>query len=134
MTNRSQSDQLTSICNNAEEAKAAYNTVLDEPNTSSLANDAGEDATSGQSRILQPATKPRPEDSIDNLEEDIDFLLSLKEPVQSSAATITQPISVPHASGKKSWITRMFQQDVDCWNLTSFVSYNSVSYHFYFVN
>lgn len=42
------------------------------------------------------------ETSIDDLEEDLDFLLSLKEPVQSTVIGITQSMSLPmsHSSGK----------------------------------
>lgn len=38
-------------------------------------------------------------DSSNNLE-DIDFLLSLKEPVQNNPATVTQSISISHNIGK----------------------------------
>jgi hypothetical protein len=39
--------------------------------------------------------------SIDNSEEDIDFLLSLKEPVQNNPTTVIQSISISHNIGKR---------------------------------
>ncbi|XP_070171488.1 uncharacterized protein [Polyergus mexicanus] len=84
------SDQLTNINNDAEKGKATYNTIF-YPNVSSSSdivyskNEMKENTKIDQSKNLELTanTKSLSEDGIDNLE-DIDFLLSLKEPVQSN--------------------------------------------------
>jgi len=87
---------LTSIHNDVERGKAAYNVILDDLNASSLS-----DTRSGTKENMK-STNAKAEDSIDDLEEDLDFLLSLKEPVQSTVIGIVQPmsLSISHNSGK----------------------------------
>ncbi|KAH0947119.1 hypothetical protein HN011_004018 [Eciton burchellii] len=100
-------DQLISIYNNAEEGKAAYNTILDELNTSSSSNiidskpDVSENIMTDQSKNLEPMINIKSKENIDNLEEDIDFLLSLKEPVQSNITIIKQPVSISRNNDSK---------------------------------
>lgn len=61
-----------------------------------------ENTKTDQSRNLKSTenTKFVPEDNINNLEKEIEFLLSLKEPIQKNP-TISQLISTPH-NGKIS--------------------------------
>jgi len=97
------SDQLTSIYNDAERGKAAYSAILDELNATSLSADIKsetKDSTTDQSKNVESA---KSEKSIDDLEEDLDFLLSLKEPIQSTAIGIAMPMSLstPHSSDSK---------------------------------
>lgn len=81
---------MTNINNDAEKGKATYNTIF-YPNVSSSSNivysknEMKENTKIDQSKNLEliTNTKSPSEDGIDNLE-DIDFLLSLKEPVQSN--------------------------------------------------
>lgn len=81
---------MTNINNDAEKGKATYNTIF-YPNVSSSSDivnskdEIKENAKINQSKNLELTanTKSSLEDRIDNLE-DIDFLLSLKEPVQSN--------------------------------------------------
>ncbi|KYN14172.1 PREDICTED: uncharacterized protein LOC108766075 [Trachymyrmex cornetzi] len=104
------SDQLTSIFNNAERCKAAYNVILNDLNASSLSDTkvkTKEDTSTDQSKTVDLVTNVKPEDSIDNLEEDLDFLLSLKEPVQSTVIGIPQstigiPLSTSHNTDSKT--------------------------------
>ncbi|XP_050454341.1 uncharacterized protein LOC126853011 [Cataglyphis hispanica] len=101
------SDQLTNINNDVEKGKVTYNTIF-YPNISSssdivnLKDEIKENAKINQSKNLELTanTKSSFEDGIDNLE-DIDFLLSLKEPVQSNP-TINpmQLISTSHNDSK----------------------------------
>lgn len=99
------SDQLTSINNTAEKGKAAYNAVLNDLNaSSSIADEHTKSETNENSRTDQSKdtglnmnaeeVQSQSKDST-NLE-DIDFLLSLKEPVQNNPMTITHPISISH--------------------------------------
>jgi hypothetical protein len=53
-----------------------------------------------QSKNLEPMINIKSKENIDNLEEDIDFLLSLKEPVQSNITIIKQPVSISRNNGK----------------------------------
>jgi len=90
---------LTSIYNDVERGKATYNAILD-LNASNLS-----DTRSGTKENIKSTTKhddAKAEDSIDDLEEDLEFLLSLKEPIQSTVIGIVQPMSLPtsHNSGK----------------------------------
>ncbi|EZA56534.1 hypothetical protein DMN91_001863 [Ooceraea biroi] len=121
------SDQLTSICNNAEEGKAAYGIILNELDTSGSSSvsktDASRDTTSDQSKNseLAAGTKSQSEDSIDSLEEDIDFLLSLKEPVQSGVTTITQPVPLSHSNDSKQKSKNVSSEPVDLEKWLDFV-------------
>ncbi|XP_071557831.1 uncharacterized protein [Temnothorax nylanderi] len=90
------SDQLTSIYNDAERSKAAYSAILDEL--------IKENAKTDQSKDMKSTTNVKPENNLDHLEkdpdslgdieEDLDFLLSLKEPLQSTVTEIAQPMSL----------------------------------------
>lgn len=101
---------MTSIYNTAEKGKAVYNAILDDLNASSssaeehLKNETNENTRTDQSKDLELTTNAVSEskNSTNNLEEDIDFLLSLKEPVQNNPTTIAQSISISHNIGKKS--------------------------------
>lgn len=81
---------MTNINNDAEKGKVIYNTIF-YPNISSssdivnLKDEIKENVKINQSKNLELTanTKSPFEDGIDNLE-DINFLLSLKEPVQSN--------------------------------------------------
>ncbi|TGZ37248.1 hypothetical protein DBV15_03301 [Temnothorax longispinosus] len=90
------SDQLTSIYNDAERSKAAYSAILDEL--------IKENAKTDQSKDMKSTTNVKPENKLDHLEkdpdslgdieEDLDFLLSLKEPLPSTVTEIAQPMSL----------------------------------------
>ncbi|EGI70156.1 PREDICTED: uncharacterized protein LOC105149136 [Acromyrmex echinatior] len=89
------SDQLTSIFNDAERGKTAYNVILNDLNASNLSDtkvETKENTGIDQSKTVDLMTNIKPEDSIDDLEEDLDFLLSLKEPIQSNVIGISQPV------------------------------------------
>lgn len=62
-----------------------------------MKNEMNEDTKTDQSRNLKPIenTKFASEDNINNLEAEIEFLLSLKEPIQNKP-TISQLISTSH--------------------------------------
>ncbi|CAL1683916.1 unnamed protein product [Lasius platythorax] len=99
------SDQLTNINNDAEKGRAAYNTIF-HPNVSDVVysiNETKENMKTDQSKNLESTanTKYLSKDSIDNLEEDIDFLLSLKEPIESNP-TIAPLISTSHNNDSKA--------------------------------
>ncbi|KAL6264807.1 hypothetical protein P5V15_004904 [Pogonomyrmex californicus] len=99
------SDQLTSIYNNAERGKAAYNAILNELDTSSLSNAENEtENMQNQSENLTANVKFESNDNVQDLEEDLDFLLSLKEPVQDTRIGIAQSMSLPvsHNSDSKT--------------------------------
>lgn len=103
-----QNDQITSIYNNAENGKIAYKAILHDLNQSSLSNDKNETDDKTIVDRLELASrnaKTQSRESIDNLEEDIDFLLSLTEPVQSDLMTATQSVSISHDNGKISDFT-----------------------------
>jgi len=72
-------------------------------------------------KLNTESAESQSKNNINNLEEDIDFLLSLKEPVQNNPTTITQSISISHNTGKRSYIKK-----------TIFISYNSVILQFLF--
>lgn len=99
-------DQLTNINNDAEKRKLVYDTTFS-PNISSSSNiifsksEMDENTKTDQSRNLKSTenTKFVPEDNINNLEKEIEFLLSLKEPIQKNP-TISQLISTPHNDSK----------------------------------
>jgi len=59
-----------------------------------------ENTTTDQSKNLEPIANTKSKENLDNLEEDIDFLLSLKEPVQSNITTIRQSVPISHNNGK----------------------------------
>lgn len=93
---------MTSVYNDAERGKAAYSAILNELNVSSLSAVIKSETkanTIDQSKNVESA---KSEKSIDDLEEDLDFLLSLKEPVQSIAIGIDMPmsLSMSRSSGK----------------------------------
>ncbi|XP_014480663.1 PREDICTED: uncharacterized protein LOC106747550 [Dinoponera quadriceps] len=96
------SDQLTSICNKADESKAAYNCILNIAKTSSSSNtvltenEMNEDTSTERLESLEN-TRSLLKDQ-NNLEDDIDFLLSLDEPVEKNLLKITQTFSIPSAS------------------------------------
>ncbi|XP_072762729.1 uncharacterized protein [Anoplolepis gracilipes] len=97
------SDQLMNINNDAEKGEATYNTTiypntLNSGDTVCLKNEKKKDIKTNQSKNLESNTK-FPSEDINNLEEDIDFLLSLKEPVQNNP-TIPQFISTSHNDSK----------------------------------
>ncbi|XP_011867113.1 PREDICTED: uncharacterized protein LOC105561608 [Vollenhovia emeryi] len=97
------SDQLTSIYNDAERGRAAYSAILDDLNASSLPDTKDENTRTDDSKSVQLTTSTKPENSIDDLEEDLDFLLSLKEPVQSTTVIgIAQPTSLSTSHGSDS--------------------------------
>lgn len=97
---------MTSIYNDAERGKAAYSTILNDLNASSLSsvkNETEQNTGTDQSKNMELATTVKPENrSIDDLEDDLDFLLSLKEPVQDIVVGIIPPMSLSasHSSGK----------------------------------
>ncbi|XP_020280524.1 uncharacterized protein LOC109853126 [Pseudomyrmex gracilis] len=96
------SDQLTSIHNDAEKGKIAYSAILNDLNASSAVcpkPETSKNTEDDQSKTskLTTNTKLQSDSSTDNLEEDIDFLLSLKEPVQRTLRT-TQPVSMTQAN------------------------------------
>jgi hypothetical protein len=96
---------LTSIHNDAERGKAAYRTILDGLNTSSLPDtksETKENTKTGQTENLEPVTNVNLEDDFANLEEDLDFLLSLKEPIQINESESMMPklLSMSHNTGK----------------------------------
>ncbi|XP_029159712.1 uncharacterized protein LOC114931725 [Nylanderia fulva] len=101
------SDQLTNINNDAEKGKITYDTIF-HSNISNLSdvvhlkNEIKESTKINQSKSLESTAnmKYSTEDSIDNLEEDIDFLLSLKEPIQSNP-TIAPLISTSYNNDSK---------------------------------
>ncbi|XP_011168582.2 uncharacterized protein LOC105201968 [Solenopsis invicta] len=101
------SDQLTSIHNDAERGKAAYSTILDGLNTSSLPDiksGAKENMKTGQAENLEPVTNVNLEDNFVNLEKDLDFLLSLKEPIQTNEPESIVPklLSMSHNTDSKT--------------------------------
>ncbi|XP_029675181.1 uncharacterized protein LOC115242780 isoform X1 [Formica exsecta] len=117
------SDQLTNINNDAEKGKATYNTIF-YPNVSSSSNivysknEMNENTKIDQSKNLELTTntKSPSEDGIDNLE-DIDFLLSLKEPVQSNPTiSPAQLIFISHNDSKaKPKSTQIKPIDLEKW-------------------
>lgn len=95
---------MTSIYNGAERGKAAYNTILDNLNASSLSNVKSEpqqNTRTDQSKNVESATNVKPENNMDDLEDELDFLLSLKEPVQSTVIGIIPPMSLSTSSNGK---------------------------------
>ncbi|XP_012539161.1 uncharacterized protein LOC105838270 [Monomorium pharaonis] len=89
------SDQLTSIYNYAERGKAAYSTILDDLNTLlDTRSGTNEDTRINQSENMELAINMKLENNIDDLEKDLDFLLSLKEPVLNTAIGISVPMSL----------------------------------------
>lgn len=107
---------MTNIFNDAERGKTAYNMILNTLNASSLSDtkvETKENTRTDQLKTVDLATNVKPEDSIDDLEEDLDFLLSLKEPVQSTVIGIPQPVigislSMSHNTGKVLTLKRYF--------------------------
>ncbi|EFN80773.1 hypothetical protein EAI_06303 [Harpegnathos saltator] len=97
------SDQLTSIYNKAEECKATYNCILNIVKTSSssdtiyMENKMNKNAGTEQLESLRE-TKSLSEDCFNNLEDDVDVLLSLDEPIQKNLPKITQTFSIPTMS------------------------------------
>jgi len=92
-----------SICNNAEEAKVMYNTVLNELNTLNIIyskTNVSENTTTDQSKNLELVTNAKSKENIDNLEEDIDFLLSLEQPVQNNITPAKESVSISRNNGK----------------------------------
>ncbi|XP_011708253.1 PREDICTED: uncharacterized protein LOC105462986 [Wasmannia auropunctata] len=99
------SDQLTSIYNDAERGKAAYSAIVEDLKASSLIKSgSNENARIDQSKDVESTTNAKAEGRIDDLEEDLDFLLSLQEPVQSTVIGIAQPVSLStsHNSDSKT--------------------------------
>lgn len=97
---------MTNINNDAEKGKVTYDDKIVHLNVSNLSDVAYSENEIKESAEIQSknsesieSTKYPTEDSVDNLEEDIDFLLSLKEPVQSNP-TITPLLSTSHNNGK----------------------------------
>ena len=121
---------MTSIFNDAERGKAAYNVLLNDLNASSLSDtkvETKENMKTDQSKTVNFVTNVKPEDNIDDLEKDLDFLLSLKEPVQSTVIGIPQsvigiPLSMSHNTGKILTLKQYF-----------IVSFNVVLFSGYFI-
>ncbi|KYN50199.1 PREDICTED: uncharacterized protein LOC108771201 [Cyphomyrmex costatus] len=113
------SDQLTSMFNDAEKGKAAYNMILNDLSASNLSDTKGgskENTRIDQSQNVDSITNVKSEDSIDDLEEDLDFLLSLKEPVQSTV--ISQPVigislSTSHNTDSKTKLKSVPNKPID---------------------
>lgn len=82
-------DQLTNIYNKAEQGKQRYNEMLNRLKTE-VSNDAK--STEGN------------QDSVDNVAEDLDFLLSLKEPVDEPLMTV-KSLSTPFNTDTKKATT-----------------------------
>lgn len=96
---------MTSIYNDAERGKAAYRAILDDLNAMSsldIKSETKKNTRIDRSKDIESTTNAKSENSIDDLEEDLDFLLSLKEPVQSTAIGIVQSMSLStsHSNGK----------------------------------
>ncbi|KAL0118897.1 hypothetical protein PUN28_009491 [Cardiocondyla obscurior] len=111
------SDQLTSIYNDTERGKMAYKTILDDLNETTLLNiqsEMKESTRPNQSKNIEE-TNAEPEMGINDLEEDLDFLLSLKEPVQSTAIGIVQPVSLStsHSSDSKIKMKNVSSKPLD---------------------
>lgn len=85
-----------------------YNAILDDLNASSflnIKNEIEENPRTDQSKnnqYMESTTIIKSENSIGDLEEDLDFLLSLKEPVHNTAIGIVHPmsLSISHSNGK----------------------------------
>lgn len=96
---------MTSIHNKAEENKATYNCILDTVETTSSPNailarsETNENARTERSEPLEEkARRSLSEEDLDNLEDDVDFLLSLDKPVQNNLPKITQTFNTSSAS------------------------------------
>lgn len=95
---------MTSINNDVERSKAVYNAILDDLNASNLSDiksETKENIKIDHSKNIE-STIAKSENSMGDLEEDLDFLLSLKEPIQNTAIGIVQPVSLStsHSNGK----------------------------------
>lgn len=74
---------------------------LNASNLSDIKSEIKENIRTDQSKNIESMTIVKSENSMGDLE-DLDFLLSLKEPVQSTAIAIVQPMSLStsHSNGK----------------------------------
>lgn len=83
-----------------EESKTAYDCLLNTAKTSSSLNTVcTEDEVNKNTKIERlESSGNMPEEDLNNLEDDIDFLLSLDEPVQKNLPKITQTFNMPSTS------------------------------------
>lgn len=117
------SDQLTSIYNNSEEGKVAYKKILDLnarlPTGAFLESEMNENPRTDQSTMSVPTTNADSslEKSVDNLEDDIEFLLNLTEPVQCNPAVTADVFLIPRNNDfkPKSEILATKSIDLEKW-------------------
>lgn len=104
-----QSDQLTSIYNDAERGRRAFEAAPDDAagissrtsNVAAPTEDEPRENTGDRSEKSAADEAEAPsEDGVGNLEDDIDFLLSLTEPVQTDVTTPARAFPKAHNYGE----------------------------------